>query len=168
MVAGAAMAAVAIGAGVAAYQLASMTLGIAAQVEEQTRLAERTGINVRTQQQWSVVMREIGVNAGSLTTAMRTLSKHIVDSKDAGSASAAMFKSLGITGTDTEQVLREMADAFAAMPDGAEKSRKAIELLGRSGLELLPILNKGAQAFDDSAKRHRPMDWCWTNGRSRS
>jgi hypothetical protein len=36
------------------------------------------------------------------------------------------------------------------MPDGAEKSAMAVQLFGRSGLDLIPILNKGAQAFDES------------------
>ncbi len=154
-IAGGAVAAVGIATVIAGKELASMTLDIAHQVEEQEHLAQRTGISVKAQQEWSVAMALVGLQSGSLTVAMRVLSKNILDSRDASTDSARTFRALGITSTNTEQVIRDLADSFAAMPDGAQKSRLAIQLLGRSGLELIPILNKGSAALDESAKQAR-------------
>lgn len=62
-----------------------------------------------------------------------------------------VFSRLGVSVTDaagqlrpTEDVLLDLADAFAAMPDGAEKSALAVKLFGKSGVEL--ILNQGVPA----------------------
>jgi hypothetical protein len=43
-----------------------------------------------------------------------------------------------------DQVLASIADEFAAMPDGAAKSRRAMELFGKTGAELIPLLNQGS------------------------
>jgi hypothetical protein len=44
----------------------------------------------------------------------------------------------------TEKVLLEIATVFAGLEDGAVKSALAVELFGRSGLDLIPFLNQGA------------------------
>ncbi len=44
---------------------------------------------------------------------------------------------------DLNDVMLEAADAFAKMPDGAEKAGLAVKLFGRSGTDLIPVLNQG-------------------------
>ena len=44
---------------------------------------------------------------------------------------------------DVNATLLQIADRFAGMADGAEKNALAIKLLGRSGTELIPFLNRG-------------------------
>src|SRR6185436_1264846 len=46
-----------------------------------------------------------------------------------------------------------IADKFAGMADGAEKSRFAVELFRRSGLQLIPILNQGSAGLDAAMKK---------------
>jgi hypothetical protein len=43
----------------------------------------------------------------------------------------------------------QAADGFAHMPDGVEKTRLAIALFGRSGKDMIPMLNLGSQAIRD-------------------
>lgn len=153
---GAAAFAVTVGASVAAAAaITSTTLEMARLAEEQDHLAQRTGISVRTQQEWSVTMAENNFSAQSFTAAMRTLSKNVIDARDASSESAQMFRTLGITSTDTSEIIRQVADTFATMEDGAQKARIANQLFGRSGLELIPILNKGSAEFEKSARLAR-------------
>jgi hypothetical protein len=45
---------------------------------------------------------------------------------------------------DTETALASLADRFASMPDGLEKTALAQEYFGRSGMKLIPMLNSGA------------------------
>jgi hypothetical protein len=42
----------------------------------------------------------------------------------------------------------EVADKFKMMPDGAEKSALAIQLFGKSGADMIPLLNGGRQAVE--------------------
>jgi len=44
-----------------------------------------------------------------------------------------------------EAALNKVADRFQTMPDGAEKSKLAIEAFGRAGESLVPILNQGSE-----------------------
>lgn len=132
-----------------------LTISVAKTIEAQTELSGRMGIAVQDIQRMSVMMAETNTSSATLTSAMRTLSKMIVEARDPASAAAVAFEQMGVTITKTattEDILRQLADRFAAMPDGAEKARLAVELFGRGGLELIPTLNKGSAAFDESAR----------------
>lgn len=62
-----------------------------------------------------------------------------------------VLQAMGITVLDSagkllpfDDILAKVADRFASMPDGIEKSGLAVQLFGRSGTELLPFLNQGS------------------------
>ncbi|MBB4001596.1 hypothetical protein [Aurantimonas endophytica] len=74
---------------------------------------------------------------------------------------AKAFQQLGISvkGADgnlksATEIMGEIGNRFATMPDGAEKTALAMELMGRSGADLIPLLNGGAaglKALTDEA-----------------
>ncbi|MDG4903218.1 hypothetical protein P9279_22160 [Mesorhizobium sp. WSM4962] len=75
---------------------------------------------------------------------------------DATKNAGTIFDRLGVkiknaNGTlrSNEEIVRDLAAAFAKMPDSATKSALAIELFGKSGAELLPFLNQGKQGLID-------------------
>jgi hypothetical protein len=43
----------------------------------------------------------------------------------------------------------DLADHFKTLPDGAEKTALAMKVLGRSGAELIPLLNAGGAAIEE-------------------
>lgn len=62
-----------------------------------------------------------------------------------------VLEALGITVLDTsgkllpfDTLLGKVADRFASMPDGVVKTGLAVQLFGRSGADLLPLLNEGS------------------------
>ena len=68
---------------------------------------------------------------------------------------AKALQSLGISMTDatgkmksTDDVMLEVADRFKTMPDGAQKSALAIQLFGKSGADMIPLLNGGRKAVE--------------------
>lgn len=73
------------------------------------------------------------------------------------------FQRLGINLTDVNgkqktfaTVLGEVADKIKGMPNGVEKTALAMELFGRSGKDMLPILNLGSEGIarmEEDAKR---------------
>ena len=76
---------------------------------------------------------------------------------------AGAVNSLGLTLKDANgamlplnDLMLEVADKFAAMPDGAEKTADAMALFGKSGKDLIPILDLGSaglqEAMDDANK----------------
>lgn len=139
----------------AASGAVALTLAAGKQAEALDHLSQRTGIGMQVLQSWSVIMAQNNFQAESLTSGMRTLSKQIVDARDPSSKAAAAFEEMGISITElgsTESTIRAISDRFEQMPDGPDKARIAVELFGKAGLEMIPILNRGAKAFDESRK----------------
>jgi hypothetical protein len=54
---------------------------------------------------------------------------------------------LGITAREPEAALMQIADLFAALPDGLEKTNLAMRLFGKTGADLIPLLNGGSAAL---------------------
>jgi TP901 family phage tail tape measure protein len=74
------------------------------------------------------------------------------------------FSRLGVAVTDasgqlrpTEDVLLDLAEAFAAMPDGAEKSALAVKLFGKTGTDLIPFLNMGRAGIEQLREKFREL-----------
>lgn len=93
-----------------------------------------------------VSMETLGGSLGKLSKKMAAAMK--------GGKSAKLFADLGISVADatgkirpTEAVLSDFADRLAAMPDGAEKTALAMEVLGKSGAEMIPLLAGGGEAL---------------------
>lgn len=134
--------------------------------EEAAGAAERTqllsmklGIGERTLEGWGAALKRVGLDQDALAGGMKTLAKHIDGLGQGSEKSVELFGKLntGMTATElqgvgTEKVIRLIADRFSNMSDGAEKARLAQELLGRAGLQLLPVLNQGAAGLDKAAK----------------
>lgn len=79
--------------------------------------------------------------------------------KNMSGPGAKAFQGLGIATRDSQGHLRsfadvmpQLADKFAKMPAGADKTALALKLFGKQGLSMLPILNKGSKGLDEIAK----------------
>lgn len=143
------------GGAAAATSAVALTLQAGKEAEAIDHLSQRTGINAQSLQSWSVVMAQNNFQAETLTSGMRTLSRQIVDAQNPATKAAALFDQMGISITElgsTESTIRAVADRFKEMPDGPEKLRLAVELFGKAGLELIPVLNRGSKALDESSE----------------
>lgn len=60
-----------------------------------------------------------------------------------------------VTTTNLTEELVRQADQFASMADGPEKLRMAYDRFGRSGAQLLPLLNQGSAALREQMKEAR-------------
>lgn len=142
------------GIAAAAAAATAFTLSAGRHIESLAILSQQTGVSLRTLQGWSVVMAENGVRAETLALSMKGLSKSVVEARNPASDAAKQFRALNIDINNlgsTENIIKALADRFKEMPDGVDKTRFAMELLGKSGTEMINILNQGGQAFDESA-----------------
>lgn len=129
--------------------------GRQAEMLEQT--SQKTGIAVTTLQSWTVAMAQSGLGMDSLTRGVKTLSDQIVQSRNPNSQAAEKFAELGLTATSVDGVLEQLADRFDMMPDGADKTRIAVELFGKAGQDLIPILNRGSAGFRESMEQSKSL-----------
>ncbi|WP_407352025.1 hypothetical protein [Luteimonas sp. R10] len=132
--------------------------------DEMGKLAQRAGIAVESLTRLDYAAKLSDVSLASLSTAVQRLGQNQLQALKPGSEQARLFEKLGIAARDAttgglrdaEAVLKDLAAQFKAMPDGADKTAIAVKLLGRSGAELIPLLNLGAdglQKFADKADR---------------
>jgi len=118
-------------------------------------LSQRTGVGVESLSKFGAAAEDSGSNMEEVAKAMGKLSKGIVDP---ASKTSEALKAIGINSRDAQgkirgvdQIMLDLADKFSRMPDGAQKTALAMELFGKSGMNLIPMLNGGRTALDQYA-----------------
>lgn len=118
-------------------------------------LSQRVGVAVPTLSKFGAAAEDSGTSIEEVAKAMGRLSKGIVDP---ASKTNEALKSIGVSSTDAagkvrsvDAIMLDLADRFSKMPDGAEKTALALELFGKSGMNLIPMLNGGRDALSQYA-----------------
>lgn len=93
----------------------------------------------------------IGSSDG-MTASMAKLSKGIAEGNTAFQVLGVRTKNADGSLRSTKDVLYDTADAFAGIKDGAGKTALAMDIFGKSGAELLPMLNGGADGLREMAE----------------
>jgi phage-related minor tail protein len=114
-------------------------------------LSQKTGVSVERLSQFKQAADKSGTSIEGVGSALVKLNRGLVD----GKAQEAL-QGIGISATDaagklkpTDEILLEVSRKFAAMPDGAQKSAIAMQLFGKSGADMIPMLNMGDKAIKD-------------------
>jgi hypothetical protein len=109
-------------------------------------------------------MQLAGVNADDTTAAFTRFQKQLGETSGDAKATAEMAQKLGVSFTDASgaikpmsEILPGLADKFKEMPNGAEKTALATDLFGRSGAQLIPILNKGSDGMAELTQKAKDM-----------
>jgi hypothetical protein len=141
-----------IGAGVAAF--AGLSLAIKSAVNEADAMDEAAQKFGMTTEELTKLQYAAGFSAVSfdqLGVSLGKLGKNIAEASDGNKSAVASFASLGIAFENADGSLRgvndvlfDLADRFAAMPDGAKKIQLAMDLMGKSGAAMIPVLNQGS------------------------
>jgi hypothetical protein len=117
--------------------------------DEASKMAQKFGIGKQAYQELMYAARgEAGALAGSMTF----LSKAVDAANGGGKEQLETFKKLGVQYKDahgkmkpTEDLIMDIAEGMAKMPDGTDKAALAMNLFGKSGTELIPFLNQGSK-----------------------
>ena len=134
-------------AGAALFAVAKSTADFG---EEALKGAQKAGTTVQTFSALSHAARMADVDNQQLIAGLKALSVNMVEAQQKTGDGEALFRRLGVAAVDatgklrpTEAVLLDLAEVFAKSADGAAKTEAVVKLFGKSGLELLPFLNKG-------------------------
>lgn len=119
-------------------------------------LAQKTGMSVESLARFKKAAATSDTDLETVAKASMKLSKGMLEAAETGKgATSEALQAMGISATDAagklksaDEVMLEIATRFKAMPDGAEKTAMAMKLFGRSGAELVPLLNMGGDAID--------------------
>lgn len=140
-----------LGLAVGAVAFVQLAVDAAKSAEALQENAAAAGTTTARFEALAVVTLTNGANAEYLRNVMSRLAAQ-VDALGQGSAKAtAPFAKLGLTakdfaGLDSAQQFELVSRALAKIPDGAQKTAVAYELLGRNGARAIPIMNALAAA----------------------
>lgn len=142
---------IAVTAGAATAALFAMVVTAARSADELNKTALAAGVSTEILQTMGYAAAQSGSNVEELGTSLRFLSRNIADAaKDKFGQTAQTFKKLGISVTDvngrlktSDQVFLELSGAYQKIQDPARKTAIAMDLLGRSGGNMIEMLNAG-------------------------
>jgi len=124
-------------------------------------LSQRTGVSVESLAKFNKAADTSGTDIDAVAKSLGRLSKGLYETATTGKgATADALNTLGISAKDAagnlksaDQVTLEIANKFKAMPDGVEKTALAMQLFGKSGAEMVPLLNMGGTAIDSLSSK---------------
>ncbi len=135
----------ALGAALGGASIAGFVKGAVDAADALNDMSQRTGIAVRDLAAYKLAAEQSGASLESVGRGVKGLATYMAENGKA-------LQAAGITAKDANGALRQIADQFASMPDGIEKSAIATKLFGKAGQDLIPLLNLGSKGLDDSAK----------------
>jgi hypothetical protein len=131
----------------AVEQIADWAKEFAEASEKVKHLREEFGLTTSQVQQLNTLAALTGMSVDTLVRGMGLLDRNLfLGNKGA----ASTLKQMGIdakNSKDQMELLAKVADKFHDMDNGPKKAALAMQLFGRAGKELIPILNQGGEAF---------------------
>ena len=133
--------------------LAAMAKGAIDAADNMNDLSQKTGVSVESLSKFQQAANAGGTSIEGVGAAMIKLSKGMTTGK---MPAIDALNELGINAKDasgklkgTDQIMLEVADKFKSMPDGAGKTALALQLFGKAGADMIPMLNGGSKAITD-------------------
>lgn len=128
------------------------------------KLAQQTGIGVQSLTELDYAAKLSDVSTEDLSTAVTRLTSKMGDVAQGSKEATAVFDSLGVkvknndgTLRSSEEVLKDIAQRFSEFADGSTKTAYAVEIFGRSGAKLIPLLNSGRDGLAEMADEARQL-----------
>lgn len=147
---GAAIAGSALVAGLSAVVKKSIDAG-----DELFNLQAKTGVAANALIGIGNAAKLADVDVGTLGKGLTKLNVNLVKAAEGNEDLGRKFQALGVNVKDAngqvvpaDKALKQIANRFADMPDGAQKAAAAVALFGKSGADLIPLLNEGAASME--------------------
>lgn len=147
----------AIAAGAAGLTLVLKTTADAG--DQLAKMSQRVAIGTEILSGYKLAADLAGVELQEFGKGLQILSRNIVEASTGSGAAKDAFAAMGISvfGTggklkSAEQIMLEVADKFSKMEDGATKTAYAMDIFGKSGANMIPMLNAGRAALEAQRK----------------
>lgn len=131
--------------------LTNITEQASTAMDEIDKMSQRLGMSTQAYQEWDYILKLSGSDINSMTGGMKNLNNLIqTESEKSKNTLQALGLSVAeLKGKSQEEAFEEVINAFQGMADGAEKAQLANEVFGKSGQNILPLLNSEAGSIDE-------------------
>jgi len=123
-------------------------------------VSQQLGITVRDLSVYRYAATQVGIEQSELETGIGKLTQTLGKAQLGSKASADVFSALGVSIRSTSgqfkttsQIIPEIADAIAQIPDPARRASVEVQLFGRAGQKLDTLLSGGSAAISTMAQR---------------
>jgi len=128
-----------------------------------SKLSQSVGISVEELSGFSFAARLADVDLDTIGKSVAKFNKYVAESADTTNKIDNAFAAMGISIRDSSGAIKdsgtllgEVADKFAGYRDSATKTALAMEIFGKAGANMIPLLNAGSagiQSMKDEAAK---------------
>ena len=114
------------------------------------KMSQRTGVSVQDLSALAYAAKLSGTDIGGLEVGLKKLNKTLSDASAGMRPAQQALTALGVKPSEyknTAEALGSIADKFASMKDGPEKAALAVQVFGKQGTALIPMLNEGRRGL---------------------
>lgn len=116
-----------------------------------SKSAQKIGMSVSEYQRWDYAMKLAGTSMDASAAGFKTLTNSLDSAREGSKGAIEKFKQIGLSmddlaGMNREEVFATVIEHLQNMTDDAEKAAAANDLLGKAGMNLMPMLNQTAEA----------------------
>jgi hypothetical protein len=125
--------------------------------DELQKMAIRTGVGAGALSELGYAAEQSGTDLATLETALARSQKAITEANDGSAAMVETFQRLGLNTKELarlspDQQFQRISAAIAAIPDPTERAARAMQIFGRSGTKLLPLMTSDMAALRQQAR----------------
>lgn len=143
------------GATVAGAALVKFAESSASTADNIDKMSQKIGISREAYQELDFICSQSGTSVDNLQAGMKSLVSAMDGAASGTASNVEQFEKLGVSVTNadgslrsSEDVMWETLSALQSMDNETEKARLATELFGKSGTELMPLLNGEAGSIE--------------------
>lgn len=138
--------------------LAATTKVFASMGDTLAKASTRTGVGVEALSELKYAAEQSGAGFEDLETGIRKMQKTLVEAAKGGGPAAQSLALLGLTikdlkGLSPEDQFAAIAEQLSKVKDPAVKAALAMEVFGKGGTTLLPLMADGARGIEALRKR---------------
>ncbi|GAB6188017.1 phage tail tape measure protein [Thermopirellula anaerolimosa] len=126
------------------------------------KASQRTGIGVERLSELAYAAEQSGADLATLEAGLRRMQKTIAEAAGGSESAQEALANLGMSiqqlaGLSPDRQFMLIADRLAKIANPTERAAAAMELFGRSGTQLLPMIANGAAGLEALAERARQL-----------
>ena len=150
-----------VGAAVTA-PLTALAKGAAQGAHDLLRMSQRTGISVEALSELGYAAQMAGSDIDSFEVGIKRMQRMLYQAANGSETAKETLAELGITldqlkGLSPDQQFTRIAEGLSHIPSAAMRTALAMQIFGRGGTQLLPLLNKGAAGIDAFREEARKL-----------
>lgn len=157
----AALAAAVVGVGVA---LVGVVLKGAEFADNLIQMSDQTGLSTDRLQELAFIGGQVGVSTETIASSLTKVTRSMASAQEGTGAAADAFKALGVSVTDSngdllssEEVFNTTIDALGKIENPAERDTLAMDIFGKSAMELNPLIKAGSAELDKLSQQAHEM-----------